>query len=112
MLRLPKMQLCKRIVVLIGAVLLITPTDSKAWLPNPTLWRSFLTLFAGHTGGPRDEDGTGVASFYAPTDMTMDSSGNMYVCDSGNATIRKISPAGMVSILAGSTGTTGALDGL
>ena len=41
----------------------------------------------------------------------MDSSGNVYVVDHGNHSIRKITPAGVVSTFAG-TGTEGHADGI
>lgn len=48
-------------------------------------------------------DGTGAeASFRNPTAIAVDSSGNAYVADLMDNAIRKISPAGVVSTLAGS----------
>jgi sugar lactone lactonase YvrE/type II secretory pathway pseudopilin PulG len=56
-------------------------------------------------------DGTGAAAqFYYPAGVAVDSSGTVYVTDNGNHSIRKISPAGVVSTLAGS-GTAGFGDG-
>ena len=47
-------------------------------------------------------DGTGAtASFFNPAGIAMDSSGHLYVADSYNHRIRKISPEGVVSTLAG-----------
>ena len=71
-----------------------------------------VTTFAGTAGVPGNGDGMGTgATFNHPRDVTIDAGGNLYVADSGNQTIRKISPAGVVTTLAGSAGTTGSADG-
>ena len=52
------------------------------------------------------------AGFNAPFGIAADSSNNLYVADSGNHTIRKITPAGLVSTLAGVAGSSGSSDGM
>ena len=69
-----------------------------------------LSVFAG-SGVNSSTDGTGTsASFSFPTGITIDVTGNIYVSDQGSHLIRKITPAGVVSTVAGS-GAAGEKDG-
>ncbi len=71
-----------------------------------------VTTFAGTAGSQGSADGTGAsASFNAPSGLAIDGSGNLYVTDSGNHTIRKITPEGVVTTLAGTAGLSGTNDG-
>jgi sugar lactone lactonase YvrE len=71
-----------------------------------------VTTIAGSAGNAGSSDGTGGnARFGSPAGVAVDSSGNIYVSDTGNNTIRKISPSGAVTTLAGTAGEGGASDG-
>lgn len=69
-----------------------------------------VSVFAG-SGTPGYLDATGTAAqFNFPEGVAVDSTGNVYVGDAGNNMIRKITPGGTVSTLAGQL-TSGYLDG-
>ena len=70
-----------------------------------------VSNFAG-TGLAGAADGKDSASFNSPLGVAVDGSGNVYVADYGNDEIRKITPAGLVSTLAGKAGLAGNADGL
>jgi sugar lactone lactonase YvrE len=71
-----------------------------------------VSTFAGSPGIPGSNDGTGsAAQFRFPESISIDAAGVLYVADRGNHTIRKISPAGAVSTLAGVAGSSGAVNG-
>ena len=70
-----------------------------------------FTRLAGSLGGPGLADGTGIsAGFYHPYGVAVDASGNVFVGDTYDHSIRKVTPAGVVTTLAGST-TIGSADG-
>ena len=73
---------------------------------------TFTTLAGVGAASIGSADGTGSAArFYYPSGVATDSSGNVYVADSSNNTIRKITPAGVVTTLAGLAGSFGSVDG-
>ncbi len=72
-----------------------------------------VTTIAGLAGSPGSADGTGTAArFNAPRAIAVDAGGTLYVGDSGNSTIRKITAGGVVTTLAGQAGVApGFVDG-
>ena len=68
--------------------------------------------FAGSDGGAGYADGSGQAArFCMPAYVDVDAAGNLYVADSFNSTVRKISPTGVVTTLAGAAGKSDFKDG-
>jgi len=73
---------------------------------------SGVTRTLAGKGGAGSNNGAGAsATFDNPTGVAVDVSGNVYVADLLNNMIRKISPAGLVSTLAGN-GSIGSKDGI
>jgi NHL repeat-containing protein len=74
-----------------------------------------VSTIAGTPTNSGSADGTnGFALFRNPEGITVDSTDNVYVADTGNSTIRKLVPMGtnyVVSTLAGAAGTNGSADG-
>ena len=71
-----------------------------------------VTTLAGLAGVSGTNDGTGsTARFNYPEGVAVDSSNNVYVADIDNDTIRKVTPAGLVTTLAGLAGNQGSADG-
>ena len=72
----------------------------------------FVSTLAGLAGAPGSADGTGSAArFNFPNGVAVDGAANVYVADTYNHTVRKITPAGVVSTWAGLAGQAGASDG-
>ncbi|MSU64254.1 MAG: hypothetical protein EXS31_18000 [Pedosphaera sp.] len=62
---------------------------------------TFITL-AGLAGSSGSADGTASAArFHGPQSVAVDNAGNIYVADTGNYTVRKVTAAGVVTTLAG-----------
>ena len=71
-----------------------------------------VSTLAGAAGSIGSADGpAGVARFNNPFGVAVDAAGTVYVADASNQTIRKITPAGAVSTLAGTAGSAGSADG-
>ncbi len=71
-----------------------------------------ITTFAGGSTVSNSADGTGTAAGFAqPGGVALDHLGNVYVTDTNNHTIRKITPGGVVTTIAGSAGNSGTANG-
>ena len=71
-----------------------------------------VATYSGLAGEPGYRDGfAGTALFRRPTGVAVDRAGNVYVADTGNQVIRRITTNGVVSTLAGSAGQGGSVDG-
>src|SRR5476651_1960369 len=70
-----------------------------------------FTTFAGSPGLGSSDGIGGAAQFNTPKGVAVDNAGNVYVADTYNYTIRKISAAGVVSTIAGFAGHPGTNDG-
>lgn len=71
-----------------------------------------VTTFAG-SGNPYNPEQNGVgtaASFNQMNGIAIDASNNLYVADSADQLIRKITPGALVSTIAGSAGNSGYVD--
>lgn len=69
-----------------------------------------VTTVAGTMGAPGYADASGAsARFQSPQGVAVDAAGNIYVADTANCLIRRISPAGSVTTVAGAafTGSAG-----
>ncbi len=82
------------------AITPLTPTNSGGAVPATT-YGQVTTLVASGAGAPK---------LVNPQAIATDGAGNVYVADYGNNLIRKITPAGVMTTLAGS-GATAELDG-
>ena len=87
-----------------GALCLtVTPADAGS---------PYIVTLAGVAGMAGSSDGAcAQARFNQPAGIAVDLAGNVYVADAQDNTIRKITPTGVVSTLAGSPGAYGFADG-
>jgi sugar lactone lactonase YvrE len=99
------------LVVLAGTMFGLAMTSGQGFAQSVYTPYTFTT-FAGMAGSSGSANGTGSAArFYLPSGAAVDGAGNVYVADTGNSTIRKVTPAGAVTTLAGKAGVTGSANG-
>lgn len=71
-----------------------------------------VTTHAGRAGVHGTANGSSTAArFFLPSGVAVDGTGNVYVSDSGNHTVRRIATDGTVTTVAGQAGTAGSADG-
>jgi sugar lactone lactonase YvrE len=96
-------------LLLTAALLGCKKNDDPA--TNGTSAPTYVVSTLAGTGASSRVDGPGsMATFAGPSQVALDAQGNLYVADTDNHCIRKVTPAGVVSTLAG-RGTSGYLDG-
>ncbi|MGB7217219.1 MAG: IPT/TIG domain-containing protein [Vicinamibacterales bacterium] len=90
--------------------LYITDTSNHA-LRKMTMSTEVVTTLAGSPSNGSIDNTTAAALFASPSSVAVDGSGTVYIADTFNHTIRKITPGGIVTTLAGSAGNSGSADG-
>jgi len=86
--------------------------DTQSNIIRKITQSGLVSTLAGSAAYVGSADGNGsLARLNGPTGIAVDSSGNVYVSDTLNFTVRKVTPAGVVTTIAGITGIQKAVDG-
>jgi hypothetical protein len=100
-----KQMILQRIVgrFIFGAAISLSATSAFGYSPNDV-----IATYAGNgTSGYSGDGGPAVsATLNTPSDIAVDSAGNLYISDPGSSTIRKVSTSGIITTIAG-TGVAG-----
>ncbi len=103
------------VVSSLRAVVSLAPVVCLLWATSTPSQTYTFTTIAGSPGQAGSVDGTNNgARFNNPSSIALDSSGNLYVADAFNHTIRKLARAGtdwVVTTVAGMAGQSGSADG-
>src|SRR5437879_8071397 len=103
----PNLRFLRGLFILVLALGSLIALSARAQSNYPLPYN--FNTFAGNAYGG---NGTGnQAIFNNPYATAVDSAGNVYVADTSNYAVRKITPAGIVTTLAGLAGTGGITDG-
>lgn len=114
---LPAARMRRKVVVAASLLALLTAcggggSDSGNVGTPPPVRTASVTIIAGSPTDAGYVDGAGLsARFRSPEGITIDAGGNLYVADSLNFTVRKITPGGQVSTFAGKADAPVAADG-
>ncbi|HEV2721529.1 MAG TPA: gluconolaconase, partial [Thermoanaerobaculia bacterium] len=99
------MRVAARLIALCSTLIVSTASSEVT--------RFTFARVTGSEGGIGYEDGDGaLARFNRPTGVATDSAGNVYVADLDNDEVRKITPDGYTTTLAGLAGSTGKTNGV
>jgi hypothetical protein len=87
----------------------VTAWDGRGNAASTTLAVTYnapavLTTFAGsrtNFGFRGEGDAAGAAHLFRPESLTFDAAGNLYIADTGNHRVRKVTPAGVITTFAG-----------
>src|ERR1019366_8586048 len=95
----------------VGNIYFSDEGDNKVWKIDTT---GKATTLAGtgvpYYNAPDDGGPANGAYLNAPTDLAIDGANNLYICDLGNSRVRKVTPQGTISTVAGNGSSTSSGD--